>query len=44
MQAVNAMMMGSAYLIKCDDELGSIEVAKHADFSIRENSPLRVDP
>ncbi len=36
--------MGSAYLIKRDDELGSIEVGKYADFTILADSPLRVDP
>lgn len=41
--ALIAVTLGSAYLMRRDDELGSIEVGKHADFTILEENPLRVD-
>lgn len=43
-QALTAMTMGSAYLLKRDDVLGSIEVGKFADFTVLAKNPLTVDP
>jgi hypothetical protein len=42
--ALRAMTIGSAYLLNCDDEYGSIEVGKHADFAVLGADPSAVDP
>lgn len=44
LQALTAMTLGSAYLLKRDEVLGSIEVGKYADFTVLGQSPLLVDP
>jgi hypothetical protein len=44
LQALTAVTLGSAYLIKRDEDLGSIEVGKYADLTILEDNPLSVDP
>jgi hypothetical protein len=44
MDALRAMTIGSAYLLNCDDEYGSIEVGKHADFAVLGADPSAVDP
>jgi predicted amidohydrolase YtcJ len=43
-EALYAITMGSAFTLKLDGELGSIEVGKRADFAILEQDPLDVDP
>jgi len=43
-QALRAMTLGSAFLLGCDQEYGSIEVGKHADFAILDADPRTVDP
>ncbi|MEZ4564891.1 MAG: amidohydrolase [Thermomicrobiales bacterium] len=43
-QALHAVTLGSAYLLGLDDQLGSIQPGKWADFTILEQSPLDVDP
>ncbi len=42
--ALHAATLGAAYQIKRDDEIGSIETGKLADFAILEDDPLSVDP
>jgi len=44
LQALTAMTLGGAYLMKRDHDLGSIEVGKWADFTVLAESPLDVDP
>jgi len=44
LEALTAVTLGSAYLLKRDDVLGSIEVGKFADFTALRENPLRVDP
>ena len=39
-----AITLGAAYTLKLDDELGSIECGKQADFTILEEDPYEVDP
>ncbi len=43
-EALEAVTLGSAYLLHRDHELGSIEVGKFADFTVLAQNPLRVDP
>lgn len=42
--ALRAMTLGAAYTLKLDDEIGSIEVGKRADFAVLEDDPLQVPP
>tara|TARA_R110002111_G_C6005833_1_gene373857 strand:- start:2217 stop:3866 length:1650 start_codon:yes stop_codon:yes gene_type:complete len=42
--ALFAVTMGAAYTLKLDQELGSIEIGKKADFAVLEDDPLTVDP
>jgi len=42
--ALRAVTLGSAYLLGLDDDLGSIEPGKLADFTVLKESPLAVDP
>lgn len=44
LQALTAMTLGSAFLMKRDDMLGSIEVGKWADFTVLAQNPLTVEP
>jgi predicted amidohydrolase YtcJ len=44
LDALKAMTIGSAYLLHCDDEYGSIEVGKFADFAVLDADPCAVDP
>ena len=38
------MILGAAYTLKLDGELGSIEVGKRADFAVLEDDPLEIAP
>ena len=42
--ALHAITLGAAFTLKLDDEIGSIETGKRADFAILEDDPLAVDP
>ncbi len=44
LQALRAVTLGSAFLIKRDHELGSIEVGKWADFTVLDQNPLTIEP
>ena len=44
MQALRAMTIDAAHLLKMDDEAGSITVGKHADFTVLDADPTEVDP
>lgn len=43
-EALYAITLGAAYTLHMDDEIGSIEVGKKADFSVLEEDPTEVDP
>ena len=43
-QALRAVTIDAAWQLGLDDEVGSIEVGKRADFTVVDRSPLRVDP
>lgn len=42
--ALYAMTMGAAYLLKLDKEVGSVAVGKIADFVVLDQDPYTVDP
>ena len=42
--ALHAITLGAAYTLKLDEELGSIDVGKRADFAILDDDPLAVAP
>jgi predicted amidohydrolase YtcJ len=42
--ALRAVTLGSAYLLGLDEDMGSIQTGKWADFTVLEESPLDVDP
>lgn len=42
--ALHAVTIGAAYTLKMDDEVGSIEVGKRADFCVLNDDPTAVDP
>jgi predicted amidohydrolase YtcJ len=42
--ALRSVTLGAAYQIHGDDEFGSIECGKAADFTVLEENPLTVDP
>jgi hypothetical protein len=42
--ALHAVTLGGAYLLKMDHEIGSLECGKFADFAVLDESPLEVDP
>ncbi|MFZ1063173.1 MAG: amidohydrolase [Acidimicrobiales bacterium] len=44
LEALRAVTLGAAYLLRRDEELGSIEVGKFADFTVLDENPLTVDP
>ena len=43
-EALYAATVGGAFQLHMDDEIGSIEAGKFADFAVLEDSPLDVDP
>lgn len=43
-EALYAITLGAAYTLKLDDEIGSIETGKAADFAVLGDDPTRVDP
>ena len=42
--ALHAITLGAAFTLGLDDEIGSIETGKRADFAVLEEDPLAVDP
>ncbi len=42
--ALHAITLGSAWLLRLDREIGSIEAGKRADFAVLEEDPLAVPP
>lgn len=42
--ALYAMTMGAAYVLKLDGEIGSITIGKKADFTVLREDPYTVDP
>ena len=42
--ALHAITLGAAYTLKLDQEIGSIEVGKRADFAVLEQDPSTVAP
>lgn len=42
--ALQAVTLGAAYTLKMEQDVGSIEPGKRADFTILESNPLEVDP
>ena len=42
--ALHAVTLGSAHLLGLDEEMGSIQPGKWADFAVLEESPLDVEP
>jgi predicted amidohydrolase YtcJ len=43
-QALHAVTLGAAYMLKMDGEIGSIEAGKFADLAILDRDPLTVAP
>ena len=43
-EALYAITIGAAYTLSMDDELGSIEAGKRADFAVLEDDPTTIDP
>jgi hypothetical protein len=43
-QALHAITLGAAWTLKLDQEIGSIECGKRADFCVLEDDPLAIDP
>ena len=43
-EALHAVTLGPAYQLKMDNEVGSIEPGKWADFAVLEEDPFKVDP
>ena len=44
MDALRAVTLGSAWTLKLDGEVGSIECGKRADFAVLDEDPTEVDP
>lgn len=44
LDALRAMTLGAAWMLRLDDEIGSIEVGKRADFAVLEADPTTVSP
>ena len=43
-EALYAITQGAAYTLQMDDEIGSIEAGKRADFAVLEEDPTHVNP
>ena len=43
-EALEAITLGAAYTLKLDEDIGSIEAGKIADFAVMDDSPLDVEP
>lgn len=43
-QALHNITMGAAYVLKMDDQVGSIQTGKRADFTVLDGDPLDTDP
>ena len=43
-EALQAMTLGAAYTLGLDQEIGSIEAGKRADFAVLEDDPLACEP
>ncbi|MCJ8310336.1 MAG: amidohydrolase [Rhizobiaceae bacterium] len=43
-QALHCITLGAAYVLKMDDQVGSIQAGKRADFCILDRDPTSVDP
>jgi len=43
-QALHCITLGAAYVLKMDDQVGSIQCGKRADFCILDRDPATVDP
>jgi hypothetical protein len=43
-QALHAITLGAAWTLGLDDEIGSIECGKRADFCVLDDDPLALDP
>ncbi len=43
-QALHNITMGAAYVLKMDDQVGSIQTGKRADFTVLDGDPLETDP
>ena len=43
-EALHAVTLGAAYTLKLDNEVGSIECGKRADFCVLHDDPTAVDP
>ncbi len=43
-QGLRMMTVEGAYMLHCDDELGTLEAGKLADLVVLSNDPLQVDP
>src|SRR5699024_3474632 len=43
-QALYAITMGAAYTLHIDDQIGSIDIGKDADFCVLDQDPTTVEP
>ena len=43
-QALHAMTLGAAYMLKMDHEVGSLEAGKYADLAVLDRDPYEVEP
>lgn len=43
-EALHAITVGAAYTLDLDQEIGSIEAGKHADFAVLEDDPATIEP
>jgi len=43
-QALHCITLGAAYVLKMDDQIGSIQTGKRADFCVLDRDPTTIDP